>query len=405
MQEANSLRIPTFYMKYLGTMKVLHLTTCASRNAGGLFNSVRRLTFETRQNGIDVRVGAVRDSETLADSGAWAPVPLSTFPGLGPHGFRYSPGLWNWVKESHAEALHLHGLWQFTAFVANRWQRSTGRPLVVSPHGMLEPWALQQSRWKKRLAGLAFQSECLHRAACIRATSEMEAESIRSAGCRNPIILIPNGVAIPRSLPDKPSREDRTRTALFLSRIHPKKGLPELLHAWRKASDCDPKTVSGWQLLIVGPDEGGHLAEVLRLADQLGLGKAVRYGGSVWNEEERALLYRSADFFVLPTFSENFGMVIAEALASGTPVVTTVGAPWRELESHGCGQWIPFGIEPLTESLLSLMRADDTERALMGKRGQDLVSRRYGWASVGLKMAETYRWLFGGDRPEFVLGS
>jgi len=385
--------------------KVLHLTTCASRNAGGLFNSVRRLTFETRKNGIDIRVGAIRDSETDADSAAWAPVPLSTFRGNGLRGLVYSPGLSRWVRKSDAAALHLHGLWQFTALVANSWQRATGRPLVISPHGMLEPWALQQSRWKKRIAGWAFQSECLHRAACLRATSEMEAQSIRAAGYRNPIILIPNGVAVPPSLPDKPTREDRTRTALFLSRIHPKKGLLELLHSWRKASDRDPKAVSGWQLLIVGPDEGGHLAEVMRLAGHLGLEEAVRYGGSVWNEDERARLYRSADFFVLPTFSENFGMVIAESLACGTPVITTVGAPWRELESHGCGLWIPFGIEPLTESLLCLMHASDTERAFMGSRGQELVSHRYGWASIGLKMAETYRWLWGGDRPDFVLSS
>ena len=179
----------------------------------------------------------------------------------------------------------------------------------------------------------------------------------------------------------------------------------ELLHAWRKATDLAPKIASAWQLLIVGPDEGGHLAEGMGLADHLGLGEAVRYGGSVWDEAERTRLYRSSDFFVLPTFSENFGMVIAEALACGTPVITTVGAPWRELESHGCGLWIPFGIEPLTDSLLSLMRASDTDRSLMGSRGQELVARRYGWASIGLKMAETYRWLLGGDRPDFVLSS
>jgi glycosyltransferase involved in cell wall biosynthesis len=194
---------------------------------------------------------------------------------------------------------------------------------------------------------------------------------------------------------DVPSRLDEERVALFLSRVHPKKGLLELVRAWAQVAP------EGWRLEIAGPDEGGHWDEVARLVAELHLGDFVRYHGAVEGDRKTAL-FRRADLFVLPTFSENFGVVVAEALASGVPVITTRSAPWADLESHRCGWWIDVGVEPLAAALRAAMGLSDDERRAMGERGRHYV-RRYDWDEIARQTLALYRWLLGhDDRPEFV---
>ena len=187
----------------------------------------------------------------------------------------------------------------------------------------------------------------------------------------------------------------RQRIALFLSRIQQKKGLINLLQAWAKVDR------EGWLLRLAGPDEGGHLREVLRAVRDLGLTERVQYVGSVSGEEKRRI-YREADLFVLPTFSENFGVVVAEALSFGVPVITTKGAPWRDIETHGCGWWIDIGVEPLAGALSQAIALSDNERRLMGQRGREYI-RRYDWNDIADKTIAAYRWILGlGSQPDFV---
>lgn len=188
---------------------------------------------------------------------------------------------------------------------------------------------------------------------------------------------------------------DGSRVALFLSRVHPKKGVVELVKAWALAAPA------GWRLRIAGPDEGRHWAEVARLVSQLGLGSAVDYVGPVAGAH-KAALYREADLFVLPTFSENFGLVVAEALAYGLPVITTRGAPWADLETYGCGWWIETGMEPLVPALRAAMALSNAERRAMGERGRVYV-RRYDWDVIAAETLALYRWVLGqGERPACV---
>lgn len=188
---------------------------------------------------------------------------------------------------------------------------------------------------------------------------------------------------------------DQPRVALFLSRVHPKKGLLELVRAWAQAAP------QGWRLRIAGPDEGGHWAEVARELERLGLGAAVEYLGPVVGEA-KAVLYRQADLFVLPTFSENFGLVVAEALTYGVPVITTRGAPWADLETYGCGWWIDTGVAPLVAALRQALALSDAERQAMGARGRDYV-QRYDWDRIAAETLALYRWVLGqGGRPACV---
>jgi len=263
---------------------------------------------------------------------------------------------------------------------------------------MLEPWALGHKVWKKRVGMALFQRNDLDAARVLIATSSQECESIRKLGLRQPVAVIPNGVdlAVPQRVGNEPPRRpERVRSVLFLSRIHPKKGLLNLMHAWARLA---PR---GWHLRIAGPDEGGHLAEVMALAQRLGIAASVDHVGEV-DGERKSETYRDADVFVLPTFSENFGVVVAEALAHGLPVITTRGAPWADLETERCGWWIDIGVEPLVDALRTAMALGDEDRRAMGERAREHV-RRYDWTAIARDTVAVYSWILGkGPRPQCV---
>src|SRR6266404_3695028 len=240
--------------------RVLEVTQSLSRLGGGLFESVRHLAKSVQNSGeAVVGVCGLADSRTAMDIVDWAPLAVQAHRVIGTGTFGFSPGVMRSLADVEPDLVHLHGLWRFTSIAVWIWAKRTGKPYIVSPHGMLEPWSLKQSRPRKRLAFLLYQGRCLRDAACIRATSRLEASSIRRVHCTNPIALVRNGVVLPAPLPPSAAQgPHRPRRALFLSRLHPKKGLLNLVEAWAKVQPTD------WELLIVGPDELGHRAAVER---------------------------------------------------------------------------------------------------------------------------------------------
>jgi glycosyltransferase involved in cell wall biosynthesis len=235
-------------------------------------------------------------------------------------------------------------------------------------------------------------------AALIHATAEEEAANLRRLGLRQPIAVIPNAVELPTAdeLSADSSRSKSTRTALFLSRVHPKKGLLNLIKAWHSLRPTN------WELIIAGPEERGHRHEIERTIQRFGLEASIRFTGPAYGRD-KAELFKRADLFILPTFSENFGIVIAEALSWGLPVITTKGTPWRMLEREGCGWWIDIGAESLGEALHQATALSDGERQAMGVRGRALVQREYTWPRIAQQMLTVYRWMIrGGPQPDCV---
>jgi len=286
-----------------------------------------------------------------------------------------------------ADVIHNHGLWVMPNISAGVAAAGGPTPLVVSPRGMLAPAALAFSRWRKRAFWALLQGSVISRAACIHATSEQEFEEIRGLGLANPVAIIPNGIDLPELAWSESAAPAIERIVLSLGRIHPKKGLARLVRAWSKVEARYP----AWRLRIAGPPERGHDNELRALAVSLGL-THVSVEGPIYGEAKTSA-YRCADVFVLPTLNENFGLTVAEALAAGTPVISTKGAPWSGLEREGCGWWIEQGIDPLAAALARVMALPREPLKTMGDKGRKWMARDFSWDCVGRSMLDLYLWL------------
>jgi len=295
------------------------------------------------------------------------------------------------------DLFHVHGLWLPFTHHFLRAAIGLGIPTILSTHGMLEPGALRLKWWKKRIALIAYQRRDLCLADALHATALPEAETLRSHGLKQPIIVVPPGLALPSSDLMRKWECATSRQALYFSRIHPKKNILGLVEAWGAVRP------QGWSLRIVGPDEGGHASHVNARIAALGLTETVSVSGPVYGPDKHRL-FAASSLFILPSFSENFGIVVAEALAQGVPAIATHGMPWQELSDTGCGWWVSPSHDSLVATLADATRRSDDELAAMGLRGRRLVEQRYQWPSICDAMQAAYLWLLGrGPKPDCVL--
>ncbi len=294
------------------------------------------------------------------------------------------------------DIFHTHGLWLMPNVYPAWAARRRGTPFLLSPRGMLGSAALMFSRRKKAAFWRVFQRGAVGQAACLHATSDLEFDDIRAFGLTNAVAIVPNGVDLPM-LPAPAAKADGPRTVLSLGRIHPKKGLDRLVQAWTRLNLPD----TCWRLRIVGVDELGHAAELRRLVASEGLSNVTIEGPLFGPAKLDA--YLAADIFVLPTLSDNFAMTVAEALAAGTPVISTKGAPWGGLEAHGCGWWVEHGPDALAAALNKAVTMPRAELKEKGARGRAWMAADFSWDAVGRDMLAVYNWLArGGERPPSV---
>ena len=388
------LGVPAFD-KSIGGIPITTVQVVAGINteASGLSNVVVRLCRELLARGENLCL------VTSGQNGLSSVIPFAeTYP-VHPamRRLRLSPKMHERLMRAANESdiLHVNSLWTMPCIYPGWAVRGKPSRLVVSPHGTLSGWALNYSRWKKRVFWALLQGRAVRDASCFHATAEIEYADIRAAGLQaQPVCIIPNGVDVPEP---KPKPTTARRVLLYLGRIHPKKGLDVLLQAWAAVAERFPE----WELRIVGPDNVGYLKKMQLLAGELRL-KRVNFYGPLFGEAKLAA-YREAELFVLPTHSENFGMTVAESLAAGTAAIVSKGAPWSGLEEHDAGWWIDMGLDPLVASLEDAMSRSREELVCKGLSGRDWMIRDYSWPRIGRMMHITYKWLLsGGKRPEWV---
>lgn len=372
----------------------LHIVSSLRLSAGGPTQSVTRLCEALNGLGAPAEIATLSFPDDLPWEGA---TPIHKFPRGWPAKLHRSRQLAAFLREEIArfDLVHVHGLWEWPGLYARRAAEMHGKPLILSPRGMIEPWSLTQRSGTKRFARLLWEEATWRSASLFHTTSTLEARSVRAQGLRQPIAVIPNGVEAPAPV-HRPA-SDRKRL-LFLSRLHPKKGVEELLRAWVEIAPRHPD----WDLWIAGPDEDGFGARMRALAARLRVPR-VNFEGPVHGEAKWALL-GSADLFILPSHSENFGNVIPEALSQGIPVLTTRGTPWEVLEAEGCGWWI--SLEALPIALDHALGLAGPELKAMGQRGMAWTTSTLRWHPIADRMVSTYAWLLGeGPQPECVNGT
>jgi len=289
--------------------------------------------------------------------------------------------------------LHGHGIWRVANLFPLLTSRNGGARIVLSPRGMLSPWSMQYKTLVKQPFWRLLQKPALQRSHCFHVTAPVEYEDIRRVGLRGPVTIIPNGVDIP----DIPADNICRKRVVFLSRIDPKKGLDILLPAWTAIAD----EFSDWDLVIAGPLGDSYADSMQSLAKSLNTPR-VQFAGQVLGETKLRLL-AEASLFVLPTYSENFGIAVAEALAHGTPVITTTETPWTDLDKRNCGWCITPRQPELEQALRNAMSRPFESLHEMGKNGREWMRDNYAWDRVAEMMMETYKWLQNeGPRPDFV---
>ncbi|MDA0979260.1 MAG: glycosyltransferase [Proteobacteria bacterium] len=371
-------------------MKIAMVTPGLTNKTAGIKVFVEHLSNELilRETGLEI-LGLADQDWCAGGNRDWEGPPANACRIRGPGNFGYSPELSQRLYQIEAGITHLNGLWMFPAWATLQWHRRTGRPYCYSIHGMLSPSALSYSKLKKCIAKAAFQLTALEQAGCLHVTSEAELSDCRNYGLKNAIALISPGMKA-QSIPDV----EKSKIVLFLGRMHPIKGLEALIKAWATAARTD------WTLRLAGPGEASYVASLKQQVKALQLTN-VEFIDPVYGAARDRLMAESA-MTVLPSASENFGMVVAESLMMGTPVIASTGTPWQGLIKHQCGAWVPQN--ELSETIARLTLLEMEELQQMGQRGRSWILDEMNWSNITDKFLTTYRWLLQeADQPDWLI--
>ena len=378
-------------------MKILFITASMNPEWGGPVKAVSDLTEHLNSKGLDITIYASvkrgKEKETVIPQGADCRLFNQNF--LSKLWGLYSPQLSRSLKkEIHKyDLIHIQEIWHYAHFIAYRWAKTKGVPYIISIRGALEPWCLNYKRLKKKIFSILIQRKILSDAVAIHALTQFEAEHIKAFGINNRIVMIPNGINIEpyQRLPSRGEFEEKypeikgKKMILFLSRIHPKKGLDILAKSFSNIARRREDAI----LVITGPDEQAHKKQIESMIMSEGIPNKVIFTGMLTGKAKLAALSR-ADIFVLSSYSEGFSNAILEAIACGLPVVITNQCHFPEVKECEAGLVIEPDVEQLNKSLEVLL--DNSKlRIKMGNNGKKLIKERYTWDRIADKMIEVYK--------------
>jgi len=386
---------------------VVMLTNALSHSGGGVTGVVRDLAMALHDNGHGAMsvVGVINGKERLdpLNFGAASVFPLD---GYGPLSFGFSPRMVRTLRDIHPDVIHVHGVWGYPSWAALKCASHYSCPYLVSPHGMLNEWALNISRTRKKLWLRTVEGCHLKRAGCLIALNENEADSIRRLGFKTPIAIVPNGVHIPETSPkENPAWRDAippsTKVLLFLSRLHPKKGLELLLDSWKRLGNFGGGR--DWVLVIAGWGESQYVDRLKDQVERLGIAERVVFVGPQF-DEDKLKSFRAADGFILPSYDEGLPLAVLEAFALGVPVLMSKYCNLKRAFDTGAAMPVPLEVESMANSLVKFMQLESSQRNLMALRATELVAAEFSWGQVAERMEKVYRWVAGkGERPAALM--
>ncbi len=369
--------------------RIAHVSPYASPAGGGISETIRSISVNW-PNLDRVEVFTADDSLLDADRPRWGHVNINAFENRYLGGIRYSKASGPALKAWKPELIHTHGLWTHYSVCAQAASNHLGVPRIVSPHGMLEDWAFKHHRARKLPLWLLWEKRALDSATAIHVTSDTEAAAVRRRGIQTPMFIVPLGIDVNElngPCIDAGRRSDECRTALFLSRLHPKKGLLDLIEAWSVVAPTN------WKLIVAGPSELGEAERAGERIKALGLAQQISLIGPV-DSADKGSVFANADLFLLPSYSENFGLVVLEALYCGVPTLTTDQTPWTDLAQTGCGWVIRPGVSSLVPALRHATGLTRLQLAAMGSSCRQ-YAQSFTWPQTVSKLREVYGWALG----------
>jgi glycosyltransferase involved in cell wall biosynthesis len=370
-------------------LRLCHIVPSIEERHGGPSKSVRAVANGQALAGAAVDILTTAGDCTISGETTTDAAHLRVFPRVAPRWLCRAPALEAHLNDARYDCVHNHALWLLPLRYAHEHCRRQRVPLVIAPRGMMSGWAYQHRRWRKRLAALCVHPGAFAAAAGWHATSPEEADDIRRLGFHQPICVAPNGVSLPTSVERAAARARwhalcpaaaSRPVALFYSRFHRKKRLRELVDLWRSAPRGD------WLLLVAGLPEEFSAEEVrgwITVAD--------RERVVVFDAAGEPPPYAVASLFLLPSHSENFGLVIAEALAWGVPCLVTDTTPWRGLAEHDAGWCVPWNVYP--KSLQTALATSPPDLAARGERGRRWMLAEFSWDKSARTLLNFYRQL------------
>lgn len=386
-------------------MKVRHFLESLNPKYGGPTASVPTQCIGVAQKGIDVTLTTLEESRLFEKRLKETGVNIDEYSEDSSWiGKKLSLTLKNHLKKKNdVDIYHGHGVWRPICHWIALSARKNHKKYVVNPRGDLEIYRINYNKWKKfkkMVAWHLYGKKDMQSASCIIATSDQEMNAIRSLGITAPIAIIPNGMEL-SGFPSNPSHQPHDKkVVLFLSRVNPIKGLEILIEAWKELPE---HLASNWELHIAGnSDPLDYIKSLEAKIKNLGLQKEIKLLGPITGEAKMRK-YQDSDIFILPTYNENFGNVIAEAMMCECPAITTKNAPWSYLVEDKCGWWIDLSKENILSSLKEAMLLSDEQRLLLGKKSRNCIIKRFDKDNVANMTIDVYRWVLGeGEKPNCV---
>ena len=310
--------------------------------------------------------------------------------------FAYSKAFSNYLENKKYDLYHCQGIWQYPAYITAKKAQKFNVPYIITPRGMLYPQEFERSGIIKRMALALFQKQDLNAASCVHVTCKEEMEHLRELGITAPVAVIPNPVETEPYLEQKVNTPDKIRFG-YLGRIHPRKNIERIIYAWDELGE---ETVNS-ELIVMGDGDDDYHTFLEKEVKKLGLNN-IQFTGFLSGKSKEEKL-ASLSYLVVPSNFENFGMIIAEALVRGIPVIASKGTPWQDLETYQCGWWINNDIQTLTVAMREALNTSERRRHKMAERGKNLIKQKYTIGEVALKMKAMYNWVLGNSpKPDYI---